>query len=50
MFSSHQLDLVEDMCEDVVIINQGRNVMEGNVARLKESSPHRRSGDRRIRW
>ena len=42
VFSSHQLDLVEDMCEDVVIINQGRNVMEGNVARLKESSPHRR--------
>jgi ABC-2 type transport system ATP-binding protein len=41
VFSSHQLDLVEDMCEDVVIINQGRNVMEGNVARLKESSPHR---------
>ena len=42
VFSSHQLDLVEDLCEDVVIINQGRNVMEGNVARLKEASPHRR--------
>jgi ABC-2 type transport system ATP-binding protein len=42
VFSSHQLDLVEDMCEDVVIINQGRNVMEGNVAALKEASPHRR--------
>jgi ABC-2 type transport system ATP-binding protein len=42
VFSSHQLDLVEDLCEDVVIINQGRNVMEGNVARLKEESPHRR--------
>jgi ABC-2 type transport system ATP-binding protein len=42
VFSSHQLDLVEDLCEDVVIINQGRNVMEGNVAALKEASPHRR--------
>lgn len=42
VFSSHQLDLVEDLCEDVVIINQGRNVMEGNVASLKEASPHRR--------
>jgi len=42
VFSSHQLDLVEDLCEEVVIINQGRNVMEGNVAGLKESSPHRR--------
>jgi ABC-2 type transport system ATP-binding protein len=42
VFSSHQLDLVEDLCEEVVIINQGRNVMQGNVARLKEESPHRR--------
>lgn len=42
VFSSHQLDLVEDLCEDVVIVNQGRNVMEGNVAVLKEDSPHRR--------
>lgn len=42
VFSSHQLDLVEDLCEEVVIINQGRNVMEGNVAALKEASPHRR--------
>lgn len=42
LFSSHQLDLVEDLCEDVVIINKGRNVMEGNVASLKEDSPHRR--------
>ena len=42
VFSSHQLDLVEDLCEDVVIINQGRVVMEGNVAGLKERSPHRR--------
>ena len=42
VFSSHQLDLVEDLCKDVVIINQGRNVMEGNVAALKEASPHRR--------
>jgi ABC-2 type transport system ATP-binding protein len=42
IFSSHQLDLVEDLCEDVVIINAGRNVMQGSVADLKEDSPHRR--------
>jgi ABC-2 type transport system ATP-binding protein len=42
VFSSHQLDLVEDLCEEVVIINQGRNVMDGNVADLKARSPHRR--------
>ncbi len=41
VFSSHQLDLVEDLCEDVAIINKGRIVMEGSVRALKEASPHR---------
>jgi ABC-2 type transport system ATP-binding protein len=41
VFSSHQLDLVEDLCEEVAIINVGRIVVEGNVKRLKESSPLR---------
>ena len=36
VFSSHQLDLVEDVCEDVVIINQGRVVLAGAVAALKK--------------
>jgi ABC-2 type transport system ATP-binding protein len=31
VFSSHQLDLVEDVCEDVVIIDHGRIVMAGVV-------------------
>ena len=29
LFSSHQLDLVEDLCEDVVIIDHGRVVLAG---------------------
>ena len=29
VFSSHQLDLVEDVCEDVVIIARGRIVASG---------------------
>ena len=29
VFSSHQLDLVEDVCEDVVIIARGRIVAAG---------------------
>ncbi len=41
VFSSHQLDLVEDLCEEVAIINFGRIVVEGNVKRLKEGSPFR---------
>lgn len=41
VFSSHQLDLVEDLCEEVAIINAGRVVLRGNVERLKDSAPIR---------
>ena len=40
LFSSHQLDLVEDICEDVVIIDKGRVVLSGNVEELKSQSDH----------
>lgn len=35
VFSSHQLDLVEDVCEDVVIIARGRVVAAGPIEALK---------------
>mgnify|MGYP001825127331 CR=1 FL=1 len=41
LFSSHQLDLVEDLCEDVVIINEGKNALEGNVSEIRARSPRR---------
>ena len=41
VFSSHQLDLVEDVCQDVVIINQGHVVLSGQVAALKVASGRR---------
>jgi ABC-2 type transport system ATP-binding protein len=41
VFSSHQLDLVEDVCQDVVIIDQGKIVLAGVVEELKAASPHR---------
>jgi ABC-2 type transport system ATP-binding protein len=41
LFSSHQLDLVEDLCEDVAIIDHGRVVLAGNVRELKAGSPQR---------
>jgi len=41
VFSSHQLDLVEDVCQDVVIIDHGRVVLGGVVEELKAASPHR---------
>ena len=41
VFSSHQLDLVEDVCQDVVIIDSGRVVLSGEVARLRKEAPIR---------
>jgi len=41
VFSSHQLDLVEDLCDDVAIINHGRIVLSGNVKQLKDAAPIR---------
>jgi ABC-2 type transport system ATP-binding protein len=42
LFSSHQLDLVEDVCEDVVIIARGRIVAEGAIDELRTASERRR--------
>ena len=36
VFSSHQLDLVERLCEDVAIVNGGRLVASGSVEQLRE--------------
>ncbi len=41
VFSSHQLDLVEDLCEDVAIIDEGHVVVEGKVEELKDRAPIR---------
>jgi ABC-2 type transport system ATP-binding protein len=35
IFSTHQLEQVEELCEDAVIINQGRVVAQGSVAEMK---------------
>ena len=41
LFSSHQLDLVEDLCDEITMIDQGPVVLRGEVRRLKQDSPHR---------
>ena len=41
LFSSHQLDLVSDICRDVVIVDRGRVVLDGDVAAIRERSPVR---------
>jgi ABC-2 type transport system ATP-binding protein len=42
LFSSHQLELVEDICEDIAIIDHGRIVTTGDVAALRRASRRRR--------
>ena len=41
LFSSHQLDLVEDLCEDVVVIDHGRVVLAGELDGLRVAVPQR---------
>jgi ABC-2 type transport system ATP-binding protein len=42
IFSSHQLELVERLCEAVAIINRGRLVAAGRVDELRSSGGERR--------
>ena len=42
LFSSHQLELVEDICEEVAIVNHGRVVATGHVDALRRASQRRR--------
>jgi ABC-2 type transport system ATP-binding protein len=42
LFSSHQLDLVQDLCEDIVMVDRGRTVLRGSVSDLRSSAERRR--------
>ena len=42
LFSSHQLELVEDICEEVAIVDHGRIVATGEVDALRRASQRRR--------
>jgi ABC-2 type transport system ATP-binding protein len=42
LFSSHQLELVEDICEEVAIVDHGRVVATGDVDALRRASQRRR--------
>ncbi len=54
LFSSHQLDQVEDLCELVIIIDHGRLVASGTVNELETSGTPRLvvrvEGDREAGW
>ncbi|MDY7103804.1 MAG: ATP-binding cassette domain-containing protein [Actinomycetota bacterium] len=42
VFSSHQLDLVESLCDDVVVVHDGAVVLDGPLDRVRRTAPHRR--------
>lgn len=42
LFSSHQLDMVQDVCDDVAIIDRGRVVLAGSLDEVRRRAPHRR--------
>ncbi|NMB19936.1 MAG: ATP-binding cassette domain-containing protein [Firmicutes bacterium] len=37
IFSSHRMDQVEEICEDIVLINKGRLLLHGNLKKIKRS-------------
>ncbi|MCK9526355.1 MAG: ATP-binding cassette domain-containing protein [Limnochordia bacterium] len=37
IFSSHRMDQVEEICKDIVLIDQGRSVLHGNLRQIKKS-------------
>jgi ABC-2 type transport system ATP-binding protein len=41
LFSSHQLDLVEDLCESITLLDRGHVVLRGELAELKARSVNR---------
>ncbi|MBV8770806.1 MAG: ATP-binding cassette domain-containing protein [Deltaproteobacteria bacterium] len=44
LFSSHRMDWIERLCDEICVINQGRSVLQGTVRELKA-----RFGGRRVR-
>lgn len=54
VFSSHQLDVVEDLCEDVAVIAAGHVVLSGTIADVRLNAPRRRVdigfSDPGVRW
>lgn len=41
LFSSHQLDVVEHLCEDVVVINAGHVVLSGDLGKIRDAAADR---------
>lgn len=42
IFSSHQMNYVEEFCEDIVILHRGNVVLQGNLKQIKKEYGHNR--------
>ena len=49
LFSSHQLDLVEDLCETITLLHHGRVVLHGDVRAAEGGEPEPLAARRRRR-
>jgi ABC-2 type transport system ATP-binding protein len=36
VFSTHRMEQVEELCKSIVLINKGKNILEGNVTELRK--------------
>ena len=42
IMSAHQMATIEEFCSDILILNKGRTVLQGNLKEIKESYPANR--------
>lgn len=42
LFSSHQMSYVEEFCDDILILNEGKIVLSGNIREIKRSYDRRK--------
>ena len=42
IMSAHQMATIEEFCSDILILNKGKTVLQGNLRKIKESYPANR--------
>ncbi len=40
--SAHQMATIEEFCSDILILNKGKTVLQGNLKEIKETYPANR--------
>lgn len=42
IMSSHQMELIEEFCEDIIILKRGKTIVQGNLNEIKNAYPSNR--------